>query len=258
MRKSHALLLLSILGLLVLTGCSGSSPKFQIHTQYNVGVQYYDDPNVANDGFCADCSLRGVYVLPYPLGYSDSHGYRTYEVDDVSVPATWNLARYQSPHCPYLVINKSAYVQEHDTVPLPCIQQPYWGASPSSVDVHSAPSSITLSGDPEVIYTYGMPSVELYNENGDLIGTVAVTSGDASSVTFATPAFLLTQYDGSYVVIINNVNADSSLSPAAAAAIDVYGNGPPPQCDPTGQFQANCEARYGWFWDCDSCSCQPI
>lgn len=125
-----------------------------------------------------------------------------------------------------------------DIVPLPCETQPFWNPVPSDVDVNALPSAITLSGDPVVDASFGMPRIDFYSETGVIIGTAiaATVSPERNSLTFATPMFLQSQYSGSYGLVINNVGADGNLSPVAAAAIGIYGNDPPPppppDCDP--------------------------
>lgn len=105
-----------------------------------------------------------------------------------------------------------------------------------------------------------MPTVEFYNDTGTAIGSVTASSVGAggSSVVINTPACLVSQFSGSYVATISNRNVGGTSTVAAAAAIDVYGNDPPPQCDPTGKMQNSCAGRYGFFWDPETCSCQPI
>ena len=132
-----------------------------------------------------------------------------------------------SSSCPVPALNFSFRVDNGLTYTLPCNGQPAFTATPSSIGVHSPPSTITFSGDPLASSAYGLPRIDFYDVNGSGIGSVTAASmaGDGSSVTAATPGFLLTQYTtGTYFAIINNMNADGTASPAAAAGLYLYAN----------------------------------
>lgn len=153
MRKSLILVFLCTLSLFALVGCggSGSTTRFRVHTIQVVAPNtVFDDPGVPNDGYCADCVLNGYpgpLTVFYPLGYTNSTGYRTYE--DVYVPANWLLARYQSERCGTPVVNKTAYVGQDDTVPSHALSNRF-GARPPAVSTlvllrARSPSAVTPS-----------------------------------------------------------------------------------------------------------------
>lgn len=171
------------------------------------------------------CNFGSGLATNVPLAVTDQNGYRT--LSNVCVPANWNLARHQSSSCPVPALNFSFRVDNGLTYTLPCNGQPAFTATPSSIGVHSPPSTITFSGDPLASSAYGLPRIDFYDVNGSGIGSVTAASmaGDGSSVTAATPGFLLTQYTtGTYFAIINNMNADGTASPAAAAGLYLYAN----------------------------------
>ncbi|MBZ5630289.1 MAG: hypothetical protein LAO06_15625 [Acidobacteriia bacterium] len=49
---------------------------------------------------------------------------------------------------------------------------------------------------------------------------------------------------------------DGSFQVIGGAELDLYGNDPP-QCNPPQHIIDSCSSRSGWYWDYDSCSCQP-
>jgi hypothetical protein len=228
MRRTNSLFMvpLSICILLSLTGCGGG-PKFQVHTTYNVAGIYQDDGNVNTSAFCYPYCYSSTLYTEFEVAATNSHGFRTF--DNAYLPAFWTVTRYPSTRCG-VVVTKSANVGTDGTFPLPCSSQPFWSSSPTPIDATSPPTTVSFTGDAVLNSTYGMPTVDWYNENGDAIGSLTASSvaTDGSSATVSTPGFLTNQYNGSYIAVLNNINSDSTHSAAAAAAVDLVGNAAPP------------------------------
>lgn len=232
---SLAILLLAV----AMIGCSGtgSSPGFTIHTVQVTNLVPHDAPRIGTDGFAGVLGYNGPLATTIPFAYTNDHGYR--DVTNVYAPGPWNLARYWSQSCQVVAINKFVPgVGVGDIVPLPCSLQPFWTPTPSDIDVNAPPATITVSGEAAFSVSYRMPTIDFYDETGAIIGSVTAMSvaADGTSVTISTPRFLQTLYNGSYGLVINNINSDYSQSPVAAAAIGIYGNAlpppppPPPDC----------------------------
>jgi hypothetical protein len=77
-------------------------------------------------------------------------------------------------------------------------------ASPSSVDLPSPPSTVTITGQ-SFDTTYGMPEVQYYDGNGYVIGSVYATSvsGGGTSLQANVPD-LSAAYSGTYQVKVTN------------------------------------------------------
>lgn len=116
-------------------------------------------------------------------------------------------------------------------------------AQPESVDAFNPPSTVKIMGS-GISDAYGMPTVAIYNEFGNVVASVsaAQTLADDGSVRpnqavseIAGIQFngtnLSQVYDGTYSITINNLNADGSWSIVGGAVVAVYGN-PPPVWEP--------------------------
>jgi hypothetical protein len=270
MRKSVLLLLLCS-SLLVLTACppdpgTPSIPPpgysdFRIHTVKELvppNYTVYDDPNVETYGSVMDiCPVNSVKDLA--PGQTNEHGFR-----DVfgACKGYWQMVRhtlvFPSLGC-QRPVNKYYHTEQNGIYQLPC--EDYYPAlilTPSPINVNSLPSTISVQGDAVLNSSFGTPTVDFYNESGYVIGstTVASISGNGSSASISTPAFLANQYSGYYVAAVSNINADYSSSVVGAGAIELEGRDPIYACGMTETAYEltvnNCKAQ-GLIWD--NCSC---
>ena len=76
-------------------------------------------------------------------------------------------------------------------------------AGPSSIDLLSPPSTVTITGD-LFDQTYGMPRVEYFDSNGFLVGSVYATSVSGSTSLTASVPDLSSAYTGNWLIRVTN------------------------------------------------------
>jgi len=121
------------------------------------------------------------------------------------------------------------------TVPLDCSPALTFGMTPESIDVNAPPATATFTGE-GLDATYGMPTIEFYDEYGTFFNqtTASYVSADGTWLQAAVPS-LAGLYSGTYTVVIVNATADGSRNAVGTASVWVYGNDmlpPPPDPDP--------------------------
>lgn len=264
-KKLFLFLGLAVCCALVGCGPGGSTSEFRLHTFHLNSGSPVPDSYIYVGGTCYDCALNTTVYFDsskrtVSSAQTDVYGYRT--VTDKYVNLFWGFTR-TSGACG--IVNYGLiFVKDNDTVPMECHLGTIFNTDPDTMDVNSPASSLVFSGDSVLDTTYDLPTVDFYDETGNYIGSTAASSvSGGSSATVTTPSFLLSQYSGSYVAVISNVNADTSLTVVAAAAIDLYGNDAPPpddcgcgmSCEEYDSTVAACTAASG-TWLSWGCVCQ--
>jgi len=119
-------------------------------------------------------------------------------------------------------------------------------ASPSSIDLESPPSTVTITGQ-SFDTTYGMPRVEYFDSSGFLVGSVyasSVSGGGTSLV--ATVPDLSNAYSGTYQIRVTNKTYQGYYSHRVGnATVEAWGRDRP---DSDGD---------GWYDDQDCAPYDP-
>jgi hypothetical protein len=96
-------------------------------------------------------------------------------------------------------------------------------SNPSSIDLASPPSTVTITGQ-SFDATYGMPRVEYFDGNGFLLGSVLATSVSSSTSLTANVPDLSSAYSGNYQVRITNKTSQGYYSHQVGTAnVSAYG-----------------------------------
>lgn len=166
MKKILPLLLLVFL--FMLPGCGGGGPSntctFNNLSPNATYLLVFDVGNGARQEVVATSDSFGRIIVPIPVGAT-------------SCGATIIVLRLNS------------------NVPL--------SASPSSINLNSPPSTVTITGQ-SFDTTYGMPRVDYYDGNGYLVGSVFATSVSGGTSLTANVPDLSAAYSGSYQIKVTN------------------------------------------------------
>lgn len=135
-----------------------------------------------------------------------------------------------------------------------------FSASPSSIDLESPPSTMTIYGS-DIDSTYGMPVVEFYDNNSDFVGRETATSVDSGGTWLVvnTPD-LSSVYSGDYQIEVHNVNSSSGYDFIGVTDVITYGRDEEQGCNPSSQEVQdciNCCSVNGSYWDYTYCTCVP-
>jgi hypothetical protein len=96
-------------------------------------------------------------------------------------------------------------------------------ANPSSIDLLSPPSTITITGQ-SFDTTYGMPRVEYFDGDGYLVGAVYATSVSGNTSLTANAPDLSLAYSGSYQIRVTNKASEGYYSHRVGTAdVSAYG-----------------------------------
>ncbi|HYK20281.1 MAG TPA: hypothetical protein VEV42_06085 [Pyrinomonadaceae bacterium] len=155
-------------------------------------------------------------------------------VPNARTPAFWRLGEFSGP-----CVNQSFVIgiRQNDAVEMNCDLTrvhlgPPFSLSPSGIDLGSLSTTLTITGQ-DIDATYGMPLVEYYNEDGNLVAQMQAASvaPDGTSLTVSTPDFS-SSTSGEYLLVISNVRSNSSLEMIGSATLYVYAFDPPPPPPP--------------------------
>jgi hypothetical protein len=106
--------------------------------------------------------------------------------------------------------------------------------SPDVIDINAPPATAALLGQ-GLSTTYGMPTIEFYDEYGSYYQqtTASSVSADGTWLETSVPS-LSGLYSGVYTMVIVNASPDGSRDVVGTASVWVYGNtySPPPDPDP--------------------------
>ncbi len=191
------------------------------------------DPNVQVIG-----NFQGFNGLGDPCGNIQSFNITTgsdgkKHDSDWAAPAVWNFTRNGGHAGCGLKFFFGRAVSCGQTAPLDCASALAFAAAPDSIDVNAPPATATFAGE-GLDTTYGMPTIEFYDEYGTFFNqtTASAVSADGTWLQAAVPS-LAGLYSGIYTVVIVNATADGSRNAVGTSSIWVYGNDlPPPPPDP--------------------------
>lgn len=148
------------------------------------------------------------------------------------VPAVWRFNASGYAGCPGLVIEERE-MKRGNKIRLTCFTfgVGLFASSPDTVDITAPPATGTISGsgiDP----SYGMPKVGYYDETGTLVAeqTASYVASDGSALQGPVPDFS-SSYNGTYTLLVSNINSDGSSTIIGSAYINVTGfyiEPPPP------------------------------
>jgi hypothetical protein len=189
------------------------------------------DPNVHVIGSIASpqasCGNQGSLNLT-----TDSEGKA--KSRDWGADAYWNFQRIGG-HAGCGLLPSFGYLPCGGSVTLNCSSALAFGMAPESIDVNAPPATATFTGA-GLSTTYGMPTIEFYDEYGNFFNqtTASSVSADGTWLQAAVPS-LAGLYSGTYTIVIVNATADGSRNAIGTASVWVYGNDliePPPDPDP--------------------------
>lgn len=124
-------------------------------------------------------------------------------------------------------------------------------ANPSSANLNSPPSSITISGQ-AIDATYGAPRVEYFDSEGFLVGSVYATSvaGDGSSLVASVPDLSLA-YTGTFTVQVVNMDSEGYyVDYMGSGTLSCWGRDRP-DSDGDGYYDdQDCYPDDPYSWDC--------
>lgn len=120
---------------------------------------------------------------------------------------------------------------------LPCQRinpPPHLTFDPGSVDAQATPGSFLISAEGIVDTSYGMPQIDFFDQYGRLASTITVSSltVDDQGVTWMAGSMPILTYNGSYYVMVNQLQEDDSLEVLGTSTIIVSNGQDPPVYDP--------------------------
>ncbi len=246
---SFLLVLPIVLGMALMTGCSGgggsSSPPPTTGFYVN-GVNVF----FALDGslqIAGGTSVQGFWEFDeasaqgsttnFPAQFTSPGAY--FNVLNGRVPARWRI--FPVGAC-VATTNPERDVTANSRQNAQClVVVAFFAADPSSVDLASPPPVVTLTGG-GFDATYGMPVIQYFDQySGVLVASTSAfaVSSDDSLLQANTPD-LSSVCTGSYNIVVSNVAADGSTSVVGVAPMDASngscggGYDPPPDPPPCG------------------------
>jgi len=191
------------------------------------------DPNVQVIG-----NFQGYNGLGDPCGGTQSFNITTgsdgtKQDSDWAAPGVWNFTRNGGHTGCGLIFFFGHAISCGQTATLNCGSAFVFGMTPDSIDVNAPPATATFTGQ-GLDTTYGMPTLEFYDEYGTYFSqtTATAVSADGTWLQTSVPS-LAGLYSGIYTVVIVNATADGSRNAVGTASVWVYGNDmPAPPPDP--------------------------
>lgn len=187
------------------------------------------DPNVRVIGHFTSPASSCGNISGFDLT-TDSEG--KLKNSDFLANGYWSFQRIGG-HAGCGLINSSGYAACGGTVKLNCSSALAFAMAPESIDVNAPPATAIFTGE-GLDATYGMPTIEFYDEYGTFYNqtTASTVSADGTTLEAAVPS-LAGLYSGTYTIVIVNATADGSRNAIGTASVWVYGNiAPPPDPDP--------------------------
>lgn len=240
MRKQLALF--ASLTSLCLTGCppQGTStlPPATNGGGWIVSTGYIDNLVIAS---APETTVTGVWVqdLSGPAGDASPFTVTTddqglYGLLNARVPAEWQITWVSSNNAPPGCNGKNETVtpgHRGALVEVNCIHigtsneaqalvDPF-AINPSPLNPASMPETVTITGS-GFNAAYGMPVVQYFDMNGDLVAQQAASSisDDGTTISLVSPP-VSEMNAGVYAGILNNVNADGSYTYVGTTAVEV-------------------------------------
>lgn len=241
--KKYSILLAVVIGMFVSMGfqCGGGGSNSDPSRGFDVQtVVRFLDPR--GGGFERPTMAQNVNGFITANTSSNTIGFRTSfniptinnfaNVRDAKVPARWSVTGFIFDfNCPRIVTNEKS-VGIGGSIKLACetFTSPMV-ASPDSINAASPPQGVQIGGE-GFSNENGMPKVAIYNEFGQLKTVISTTSGNISKGINIQLPNLSSYYNGNYILVVNNINADGTWQVLGTAPIFIYGNVPPDPPDP--------------------------
>jgi hypothetical protein len=167
---------------------------------------------------------------------------------DWAAPGTWDFTR-NGGHAGCGVrtfLNRA--ISCGQTATLDCSIIPVFAMSPDMIEINAPPATAALLGQ-GLSTTYGMPTIEFYDEYGSYYQQTTASSVSADGTWLQTNVPSLSGlYSGVYTMVIVNATPDGSRDVVGTASVWVYGNYPPPPdpdpdpcLNPIGNVPPECE-----------------
>ncbi len=236
MKAIMTLTLVAVLGLFA-SGCW--IIDFLFPSGFTIKTTFSTPPSPTQRGVTApDPNVQVIGSIASPFASCGSIGYINASTDsegklknrDFDANAYWNFQRIGG-HC--ALRQAFGYISCGGTVSLDCPVASSFAMTPDSIDVNAPPATATFTGA-GLDATYGMPTLEFYDEYGTFFAqtTANSVSADGTWLQTSVPS-LAGLYSGTYTVVIVNATADGSRNAVGTASVWVYGNDmPPPPPDP--------------------------
>lgn len=187
------------------------------------------DPGVRVIGHFTDPASSCGNITGFDI---TTNGEGKFKNTDFVANGWWSFQRIGG-HTGCGLITSAGYVACGGTAPLNCSSALAFGMAPASIDVNAPPATATFTGA-GLSTTYGMPTIEFYDEYGTFFNqtTASSVSAGGTSLQAAVPN-LAGLYSGTYTIVIVNATANGSRNVVGTASVWVYGNPmPPPDPDP--------------------------
>jgi len=187
------------------------------------------DPNVRVIGHFTDFASSCGNITGFDITTNSDGEFKN---TDFVANGFWNFQRIGG-HTGCGLIGAAGYISCGGTAKLPCSPALAFGMAPEAIDTNAPPATATFTGE-GLNTTYGMPTIEFYDEYGTFFNqtTASSVSSDGTSLQATVPS-LAGLYSGYYTVVIVNATADGSRNAIGTASVWVYGNDmPPPPPDP--------------------------
>lgn len=251
MKKTNYVLFAVALALTyVSSGCASGPPNpgFRIETFYTENGSIFDDPYRG-----LDLERRRTY--PPTTGSEITFtGVRTngsayFDADNGIAPADWFIKETDGG-CAGQEIEERINPGESEDVYCNAISIFAFVSNPSYIDAGFPPSYVTVSGT-GLSTVGGMPKVEYFDQNGNLVDEV-VAFEVASNGTWArgyTPD-LMNQLSGSYTMRVRNPNGQIVGSGFVNVNADCVSG-----CSPSGHDYLTCQQSGGQMCTCH-CTCE--
>jgi hypothetical protein len=236
-----SLLLATALAVAGCGGGNGTAPSifFTVHTTVTVNGISNPEPNVSVGGFVPllgltlanACSQNPGGVNSFGPVATDSNGNRTVANAAIGPSCTWEFSRDVSQQCPVATINDQITVTNPNAmIPLPCgVAVNTFVANPHSFDPANPPATVTITGQ-NMLATYAMPKVDIYDQNHTLYLEVTALSASSDGTTLVFPSNQIT-FTGRFAAVVYVQDANGTWDAVGGADINVS---PPPPPPPTG------------------------
>lgn len=193
----------------------------------------FTDPNVSVSGQWLNDTYGSLCGGQFSFD-GNTGGDGQLNISDARVPANWRIARFGGhTGCDRVIASNSLFLTCGAVVTINCGAGSVFAMSPNQIDVNAPPATATFAGE-GLNTTYGMPTIEFYDEYGTFFNQTTATyvSGDGTWLQGNVPS-LAGLYSGTYTVVIVNATSDASRDAVGAATVWIYGNDmPPPPPDP--------------------------
>src|SRR4030095_1715440 len=146
-------------------------------------------------------------------------------ISDGRVPANWRFQRFGGhTGCDRLISSLPLPITCGATITINCGAGSVFNPSPAQIDVNAPPPTATFAGT-GLDTTYGMPTIEFYDEYGTYYNQTTATyaSPDGTWLQGNVPS-LAGLYSGTYTFVIVNATPDGSRNAIGSASMWIYGN----------------------------------